>query len=58
MSAAERKRDQLRAKLEAEVERARRKLENQGFVAKAPPAVVQEERDKLERLESELNGVG
>ena len=31
-----------------------RKLANQGFVAKAPPAVVQEERDKLARLQAEL----
>ena len=44
-----------RAKLEAEIERAERKLANQGFVAKAPPEVVQAERDKLERLRVEAN---
>src|SRR5205085_12067168 len=37
-----------RAKLEAEIERAERKLANQGFVAKAPADVVEAERDKLE----------
>ncbi len=54
LGAAERKREQRRAKLHSEVERSQRKLENQGFVAKAPPAVVQEERDKLARLQAEL----
>jgi valyl-tRNA synthetase len=46
-----------RAKLEAEIERAERKLGNQGFVAKAPADVVQAERDKLERLRAELNAL-
>ncbi len=46
-----------RATLEAEVERARRKLENTGFVAKAPAAVVDAERDKLARLAEELAGL-
>ena len=54
LGAAERRRQDRRAKLEAEIERCRRKLANDGFVAKAPAAVVQEERDKLARLESEL----
>ena len=43
-----------RAKLEEEIERAERKLGNQGFVDKAPPDVVQAERDKLKRLKDEL----
>ena len=43
-----------RAKLGAEIERAEKKLANQGFVDKAPGEVVQAERDKLERLRDEL----
>jgi valyl-tRNA synthetase len=54
LGAAERRRQERRARLEAEIERSRHKLANQGFVAKAPPAVVQAERDKLARLETEL----
>ncbi|MFZ0042864.1 MAG: valine--tRNA ligase [Solirubrobacteraceae bacterium] len=46
-----------RARLQAEVERAERKLANQGFVAKAPPAVVGAERDKLARLRAELEAL-
>jgi valyl-tRNA synthetase len=38
-----------------EIARARGRLANQGFVAKAPEAVVQAERDKLARLEAELD---
>ena len=45
------------AKLEAEIERAERKLANEGFTAKAPPDVVQAERDKLERLRAELDSL-
>jgi valyl-tRNA synthetase len=43
-----------RAELRAEVERAERKLGNDGFVAKAPPEVVEEEREKLARYAAEL----
>jgi len=32
-------------------------LANEGFVAKAPPDVVQAEREKLERLRSELESL-
>jgi valyl-tRNA synthetase len=46
-----------RAKLAEEIERAERKLGNQGFVAKAPAEVVQAERDKLERLRAELESL-
>jgi valyl-tRNA synthetase len=46
-----------RAKLEAEIERAERKLANQGFVAKAPPEVVEAEREKLARLRAELDSL-
>ncbi|WP_354697650.1 Valine--tRNA ligase [Paraconexibacter sp. AEG42_29] len=41
-------------KLRGEIKRAGGKLGNAGFVDKAPPAVVQQERDKLARLEAEL----
>ena len=40
--------------MRAEIERAERKLGNDGFVAKAPAPVVQAERDKLARLREEL----
>jgi valyl-tRNA synthetase len=46
----ERRREELRS----EVERAERKLGNEGFVANAPPEVVEEERGKLERYRGEL----
>ncbi len=52
---AEQRRAQARRKeIEAEIGRAEGKLANQGFVAKAPEAVVQAERDKLARLREEL----
>ncbi len=57
LGAAERKREGRRHKLEAEIERAERKLANQGFVAKAPPLVVEAEREKLARLRSELESL-
>lgn len=44
-----------RKKLQAEIKRAEGKLGNEKFVAKAPEAVVQEERDKLARLRAELD---
>jgi valyl-tRNA synthetase len=40
--------------LRKEIARAEGKLANQGFVAKAPEAVVKAEREKLERLKAEL----
>src|SRR4051794_9923034 len=53
---AEQRRARQRADtLRGEIARAEGKLSNQGFVAKAPPPVVQAERDKLERLRRELS---
>ena len=42
------------AELRSEVERAERKLGNDGFVAKAPAEVVEAEREKLEAYRTEL----
>ena len=42
------------AELRSEVERGERKLANEGFVAKAPPEVVEAERQKLEGYRAEL----
>jgi valyl-tRNA synthetase len=46
--------DRRREELRSEVERGERKLANEGFVAKAPAEVVEEERGKLERYRAEL----
>jgi valyl-tRNA synthetase len=54
---AQRKVDERRAKLASEIERAERKLANAGFVAKAPAAVVDGEREKLARLRMELDSL-
>ena len=54
---AEKRRAEHRAKLEAEIERAERKLANEGFVAKARPEIVQAERDKLARLKADLEAL-
>jgi valyl-tRNA synthetase len=43
-----------RKELQSEIERGEKKLGNEGFVAKAPAAVVEEERGKLERYRREL----
>ena len=45
-----------RERLVAEIGRAEAKLANEGFVAKAPPHLLQAEREKLERLRQELDG--
>jgi valyl-tRNA synthetase len=47
-----------REELRGEVERAERKLGNEGFLAKAPAEVVEEERGKLERYRDELAELG
>jgi len=46
--------DRRRQELQAEVDRGERKLGNEGFVAKAPAEVIEEERGKLERYRNEL----
>ncbi len=43
-----------RKELQSEIDRGEKKLGNEGFVAKAPAAVVEEERGKLERYRREL----
>jgi valyl-tRNA synthetase len=52
--AIEQRLEARRAELRGEVARAEGKLANERFVAKAPPEVVQEEREKLERYRAEL----
>ena len=51
---AERRRAAQRDKLEGEIARAEKKLSNEQFVSKAPAAVVDGEREKLERYRREL----
>jgi valyl-tRNA synthetase len=52
---AERKRAAERAeRIKADIKRIEGKLANQGFVSKAPEKVVQAERDKLAKLQKEL----
>jgi valyl-tRNA synthetase len=55
---AERRRVAQREKLTAEIKRLEGKLGNEQFVAKAPPAVVAAEREKLERYRKELAELG
>jgi valyl-tRNA synthetase len=55
---AEKRRQEKRVQLEGEVARAQGKLANEQFVTKAPPDVVQAERDKLERFQAELEELG
>jgi valyl-tRNA synthetase len=50
--------EERRAKLRSEVERGERKLGNEGFVAKAPPEVVEAEREKLDGYRAELAELG
>ena len=44
-------------KLLAEIDRLEKKLQNQGFVSKAPASVVQGEKAKLARYAENLDGV-
>ena len=44
-------------RLEGEIKRCQGKLNNQGFVAKAPAAVVEEEKTKLAKYQSLMDEV-
>jgi valyl-tRNA synthetase len=55
---ARRRIDERRETLRAEVNRAERKLANEGFVAKAPQDVVDAEREKLDGYRAELEELG
>jgi valyl-tRNA synthetase len=57
LQAAERRRVAARERLEAEIGRMQGKLSNAGFVEKAPAAVVEAERQRLERLCAELEAL-
>src|SRR4249919_226367 len=50
--------EKRREELRAEIARAEGKLANEKFVAKAPPELVEEERDKLGRYRAELEELG
>ena len=47
-----------RERLRGEIERAERKLANEGFVSKAPAAVVEEQRRKLAEYRNALEALG
>jgi valyl-tRNA synthetase len=53
-SEAEARLEKKAADLRNEIERAEKKLSNEQFVAKAPAAVVEEERRKLEEYREAL----
>jgi valyl-tRNA synthetase len=55
---AEKRRQEKREQLKGEIKRAKGKLANEQFVSKAPPEVVQAERDKLARFQAELEELG
>jgi valyl-tRNA synthetase len=44
--------------LQKEIARAEGMLANERFTSKAPPEVVQAEREKLERFRRELDAIG
>jgi valyl-tRNA synthetase len=57
LGAAARRRAAERERLRGEIARVRAKLANEGFLAKAPAAVVEGERAKLGHLEAELQAL-
>ncbi len=54
LEAASRRREARRQTLEVDIERSERKLANPGFMEKAPPEVVQAEREKCDELRRQL----
>ena len=50
--------DAERERLRGEIARAEKMLANERFTEKAPPEVVQAEREKLERYRRELDAIG
>jgi valyl-tRNA synthetase len=54
---ADRRRDERRAKLAADIAHSEDKLGNERFVERAPPEVVRAERDKLAHLRAELDAL-
>jgi len=56
-AAAERRSAERRVKIEGEIARAEGKLANRGFVDKAPAQVVEAEREKLTRMQAELEAL-
>ena len=57
LDAARRRTEARKRQLESDIDRAERKLANQGFVTKAPPDVVDAERGKLEDLRAQLEAL-
>jgi valyl-tRNA synthetase len=57
LTAQAERQERERNRLVAEIERLRAKLANDAFVANAPAAVVAAEREKLARLEAELDAL-
>jgi valyl-tRNA synthetase len=50
--------EKRRAKVEAEVAKARGKLANENFVANAPPEVVEQERERLDEFGRQVARLG
>ena len=57
LGAAERRRATSKEKLLAEIDRVEGKLSKPGFLEKAPAAVVEGERERLEHLQAELGAL-
>jgi valyl-tRNA synthetase len=57
LDAAQRRVQVQRQRLQADIDRVQAKLANEQFVAKAPAQVVQAEREKLARLQAELEAL-